>query len=126
MLNLKILFVCLAGGGLTLGLHGETSGPRRAGLVVVVPTAAPEQPKHVIIIKRYKFVPDQLVVRLGETITWVNEDPVQHTATALNGSWNTGEINANGSGRIVTNKVGTVNYYCNFHPEMQGSITVEN
>ena len=37
---------------------------------------------HTVLIKGFKFVPEQLEVEAGDTVIWKNEDIVPHTATA--------------------------------------------
>jgi hypothetical protein len=55
-------------------------------------------------------------------ITWVNRDIVAHTATAR-GDWDV-MIQANESASLVLTKAGIVEYYCRFHPNMKGRITI--
>ena len=49
-------------------------------------------------------------------------DIVAHTATAR-GDWDV-MIEANKSARLVLKKAGIVEYYCRFHPNMKGRITI--
>jgi len=53
----------------------------------------------------------------------VNGDFVAHTATARNGAWDV-MIPANASKSVVLKAAGTVDYFCKFHPQMTGKITV--
>ena len=79
----------------------------------------------VVRIDNFTFVPSEVTVKNGSTITFVNEDSMQHTATANNGVFDTGLI-ANGESKSVTlNDVGTFSYHCTPHPVMKGKITVE-
>jgi len=47
---------------------------------------------HDIEIKSFAFNPSVLEVRPGDQIRWVNRDISPHTATAEDGSWDTGEL----------------------------------
>ena len=38
-------------------------------------------------VKRAAFVPPEVTANLGDTIEWVNDDFVAHTATASSGAW---------------------------------------
>jgi plastocyanin len=90
-------------------------------LVVVATTARAE----VVQIKMEKlaFVPAQVSAHVGDTIEWVNADFVAHTATARNGAWDV-LIPANATKSVVLKAPGQVDYYCRFHPNMTGQISV--
>jgi plastocyanin len=77
-----------------------------------------------IKVKNLVFEPAQVTAHVGDSIEWVNEDFIAHTATARNKDW---DVNtpANGSGRVTLQHAGKVEYYCRFHPNMVGSISVE-
>jgi len=78
--------------------------------------------EHVLPIQ--SFVYGQLAVppRIGDTLTWVNKDIVPHTATADDGSWDSGEI-APGDRWSMTLTADTAPaYYCVFHPHMKATL----
>lgn len=77
-----------------------------------------------IKIKDLAFVPQQVTAHVGDTVRWVNGDFVAHTATARNGAWDV-MIPANASKSVVLKAAGAVDYYCKFHPQMTGKITIE-
>jgi plastocyanin len=72
-------------------------------------------------MKAVDYEPKTITVRVGDTVEWVNEDIVAHTATAR--SW---EVNVlpKRSGRMVMKVAGTVSYFCRYHPNMKGAIVV--
>lgn len=77
---------------------------------------------HTVIIGDFVFAPERLEARPGNRIRWINRDIVPHTATAIDESWDTGEIPAGGRGEILL-KAGTVErYFCRFHPSMKARI----
>lgn len=75
-------------------------------------------------IKNYKFMPDKFTVKVGSTITVRNEDPVEHTFTADNKTFDTGDIPAHGTKTVTVSKAGTYPYKCTIHPFMTGTLTV--
>jgi plastocyanin len=77
-----------------------------------------------IKIKNLVFSPAQVTARVGDSIEWVNEDFVGHTATGKNKEWDV-NIPGNRSGRVVLDRAGKIDYFCRFHPAMTGTITVE-
>ncbi len=76
-----------------------------------------------IKIKDLAFAPPQVTALVGDTIKWVNGDFVVHTATARNGAWDV-QIAPNASKSVVLKAAGAVDYYCKFHPQMTGKITI--
>jgi plastocyanin len=77
-----------------------------------------------VTIKNFKFTPGTSSVHVGDTITWTNQDIAPHTATAKDGSFDTGTINQNKSGSHTFAKAGTFPYICSIHPNMKGTVTV--
>lgn len=78
---------------------------------------------HQVTIKGFAFEPNSLNVAVGDTIVFTNEDGAPHTATADDGSFDTGRLNRGKSGEITVGAAGTHSYFCKFHPNMKGSIT---
>lgn len=78
-----------------------------------------------VTIADLAFAPPAVTVSVGETVTWTNNDPQVHTATADDGSWSAGNIAGNGGiGAVVYSKAGTFPYHCEIHPQMTGTVTV--
>src|SRR5215218_142809 len=75
-------------------------------------------------IRNNAFIPDQLNVAPGTTVTFVNRDSVPHTATSDNKLFDSGELAPGASYPVVFDGAGTVTYHCYLHPEMRGSIVV--
>jgi plastocyanin len=53
----------------------------------------------------------------------VSRDFVAHTATARNKDWDVA-IPPKGTGRVTLQHAGDVNYFCRYHPNMTGRISV--
>jgi plastocyanin len=102
--------------------RGTTGGVLGALLLAL---AAGSARAEVIQIKMEKlaFVPQQVSAHVGDTIEWVNADFVAHTATARNGTWDV-MIPPKATERVILKADGTVDYYCKFHPNMTGRVTV--
>lgn len=90
-------------------------------ILVAAPARAHAGTVHVTI-DRLTFTPAEVTVRAGETIEWVNEDPIAHTAT-VEGGWEV-MIPPGESAVRVVEAGDTVDYYCRFHPNMKGRIVV--
>ena len=61
--------------------------------------------------------------RVGDTIIWVNNDTVQHTATARDGSFDV-RLQPGKTGRTVLSKAGNLAIYCIYHPMMRTTLRV--
>jgi plastocyanin/uncharacterized membrane protein len=79
---------------------------------------------HTVIIKQMRFQTAQLNAKPGDVIEWENEDIFAHTATADNGSFDSGLINPGQSWKTVMKDTGTVGYHCRPHPNMTASIVI--
>lgn len=84
--------------------------------------AAPR--RHVVEIRKSKFVPAELEVSLGDTIVWINRDIVPHTATAKGKSWDSNKLKKGGQWQVVVQGDMALAYYCRFHPVMKGLIRI--
>ena len=81
---------------------------------------------HTVIIKGMKFSPKNLKVSVGDRITFVNHDSMHHTATARDGSFDTGPLRSGQSKQVTVRVAGTHNYYCRYHPWMKGTISTKS
>jgi plastocyanin len=88
---------------------------------MITPAAAAETVH--IGIDKLKFDPAQVSAHVGDTIEWTNSDFVAHTATARNKDWDV-TIPAKGVGHVTLEHPGDVDYFCRFHPNMMGQISV--
>jgi plastocyanin len=75
-------------------------------------------------IKGFAFNPPMIEVSTGTTVTWTNQDTAPHTATAEDGSFDTGRLNNGQSGSVTFDQPGTFTYICTFHPNMKGTVVV--
>jgi plastocyanin len=82
-----------------------------AGREVVVPIAN----------MRFGAIPGGL--KVGDTIVWKNTDAVPHTVTARDKSFDV-RVNPRQSGRLTLTKAGAFPFYCIFHVQMRGTLTV--
>jgi plastocyanin len=74
-------------------------------------------------IDKLRFAPAQVSAHVGDTIEWVNSDFIAHTATARSQDWDVA-IPAKGTGRVTLKHAGDIDYFCRFHPNMTGRISV--
>jgi LPXTG-motif cell wall-anchored protein len=77
-----------------------------------------------VTIHDFAFSPGSLTVHVGDRVSWFNQGPSGHSATANDGSFDTGVLAKGTSGSFTFSKPGTFAYHCTPHPFMHGSITV--
>lgn len=75
-----------------------------------------------VTIEKLVFSPADIKAKVGDTVVWVNKDVFAHTAT-VKGGWDV-MLPPKKSASLVLEKAGAVDYYCRFHPNMKGHITV--
>ena len=77
-----------------------------------------------IAVANFAFVPANLSVKTGDTVTWTNMDDVSHTVTADNGAFDSGALGHGASFQLTAGLPGTYTYFCQIHPFMKGTLTV--
>jgi plastocyanin len=92
-----------------------------AALAVVASRAAAETIR--INVDKLAFTPAEVSIHAGDTIEWVNGDFLAHTATARSKEWDV-TIPPNKTGWVMLKRAGEIEYYCRFHPNMVGRISV--
>ena len=78
-----------------------------------------------VTISDFRFTPATVTVVEGDTITWTNDGPTGHSATASNGEFDTGIFPAGESRSETFDTPGTYAYICTPHPNMEGTVVVE-
>ncbi|MBI2600430.1 cupredoxin family copper-binding protein [Candidatus Daviesbacteria bacterium] len=108
---------------LTITIFGTLAKTALAGNPTVSPISAT-----VVNIQNSQFLPQQINIAAGETITWVNQDSIEHTTTSddINAaeSWGSGTLVPGQSFSKMFTKPGVYNYHCSVHPSMRGTVVV--
>ena len=82
-------------------------------------TGAGEQ----IRIAEFAFMPPELSVAVGSTITWTNEDDAPHSLSS-DGSISSAVLDTGQSHTQTFDEAGTFDYVCGIHDFMTGTVTV--
>lgn len=91
-------------------------------LLLLVPLAQAKEVR--VTISNFNFAPERIDVETGDTIIFENKDPFPHTATALDGSFNSDIIFPDQTASVTFNEPGTFDFQCTFHPSMKGAVIV--
>lgn len=75
-------------------------------------------------IEDFAYNPDPVTIEEGGKVTWINRDSVPHTATAEDGSFDTGTLEEGKLGSESFKEPGTYAYTCTIHPQMEGTVEV--
>ncbi|MBA3865079.1 MAG: cupredoxin family copper-binding protein [Solirubrobacterales bacterium] len=125
LIALSIAFAACGGGSGNSSTESGSAGPSTSDSSgsETAPSGAAGRSEKVEIVE-FTYGPDPVIVQVGGKVTWLNQDAAPHTATADDGSFNTG-ILANGKLKSATFKqAGTYTYFCEVHPTMHGTVEV--
>jgi plastocyanin len=75
-------------------------------------------------MKGVAFLPNRIEVAAGATVTWTNNDPLIHTVTADDGSWDSGQIEPTKTFSRTFTQPGEYAVHCTPHPFMKAVIVV--
>ena len=78
-----------------------------------------------VSMKDIKFVPQEATVKVGQKITWTNDEPVPHNVTAEQGAdFKSDTMNEGDTFEYTPTKAGTIDYVCTIHPKQTGKLIV--
>jgi plastocyanin len=127
-IGLGILTAALLVGSHPASAHeGHAHSRNRISAMADSETAAPSPAADtMVVIKLFQFQPAQLQVKLGTTVTWVNQDEILHTVT-LDDKAGGFDAPLDGKGKQFSfrfTQPGVYRYYCDRHEHMRGEIEV--
>lgn len=76
-------------------------------------------------MKDHEYQPSTLKVKEGAVIKLINDDQDEHSITAQNGEFDI-EIEGGNQEEMIPPVPGTYDFYCKYHPEMNGTLIVES
>jgi plastocyanin len=117
---LTALVAAGCGGGSSSGSGGTSSAPAS--------TAAASSSGGGVTIKMQNiaFDPKSTTVKVGQKVTWVNDDSADHNVTADSGAdFKSKDFGKGDSFSFTPTKAGTIQYECTIHPGMKATLTVQ-
>ncbi|MHB0977188.1 MAG: cupredoxin domain-containing protein [Candidatus Aquicultorales bacterium] len=75
-------------------------------------------------ISNFEFKPADVTIEKGGEVTWTNQDSVEHSVKADDGSFDSKRFGNGKSFSRTFDVPGTYTYYCEPHPFMRGKVTV--
>lgn len=99
----------------------EEVAPSRPSTDTSAPGAAVE-----IGMRGLQFVPKDVTVKVGSTVSWKNNEDIPHNVVAEKGAdFESDTFGKDGTYEFKAMKAGVVTYVCTIHPGMEGTLTVE-
>jgi plastocyanin len=77
-----------------------------------------------VSIENLAFKPATIIIPVGTSVRWTNNDQVQHTVTDTMGGFDSGVLEPGQSFERSFDVPGTYSYVCTIHPSMQGTVIV--
>lgn len=115
------LAACSSGGGTPAATTAGGGGGGGAAPCSVATSAG----SVTAAIKDFEFDPATVTAKVGDTITWTNNGPTNHTVTLDDQpSCDTGTIAAGATGSLTFTAAGTYAFHCKIHSSMKGTITI--
>jgi plastocyanin len=102
--------------------HSPVAASARGKTLSVTP-ATPAGPV-AVHISNFTFGPKMATVKIGQTVTWTNDDDIPHTVVATDKSFRSKVLDTGQSFSFTFTKPGQVAYFCSLHPMMTGKVTV--
>lgn len=80
-----------------------------------------------VLIRGFQFIPPEVTIKQGGSVTFTNMDSTPHTATPRDGAqfMGTGRIKKGESQVVQFEAVGIQDYFCDIHPSMIGRVIVK-
>lgn len=85
------------------------------------------KPTPTVTIDAFQFQPEEVRIKRGQSVIFVNKDAVPHTVTPDKNAHfrKTGIIKGGEQHTVLFESAGIQDYSCDFHPSMRGRVVVE-
>jgi plastocyanin len=116
---LVILALAVAGCG------GDDDNGSDGGSGTTTPSSSASGGGVEVKLQDIQFSPKETTVKVGQKVTWVNDDSIDHDVTADSGAdFKSDTFGNGGTFEFTPEKAGTIRYQCTLHPGMTGTLTV--
>ena len=124
----RILVALSAVLALALGLAacGGSSGGGSTSASTSAPASSSSGGGVEIKMQNIQFAPKDTTVKVGQKVTWTNDDNTDHNVTADSGAdFKSKDFGNGGTFSFTPDKAGTIKYECTIHPGMTATLTVQ-
>jgi plastocyanin len=111
----------------TAGTRGTTPGTTPGTATATTPSTATGggAGETRVAMKNLAFDPASVTIRVGGTVTWTNEDSMNHNVVADNGEFESSMLAKGAAFSSTFATPGTYAYHCGIHPSMTGEVIVQ-
>ena len=123
----RILVALSAVLALALGLAacGGSSGGGSTSASTSAPASSSSGGGVEIKMQNIQFAPKDTTVKVGQKVTWTNDDNTDHNVTADSGAdFKSKDFGNGGTFSFTPDKAGTIKYVCTIHPGMTATLNV--
>jgi plastocyanin len=112
--------------------HSDEDTWKLVSFVRRVPTLTPQDlERHAdhaaanqIVMDGTTFAPNDVTVKVGDTVTWINKDPFPHDVYSSAGDFRSGALDPDRQWQLRATRPGRFPYVCTLHPGMNGTLIV--
>jgi plastocyanin len=96
------------------------------GVALLIAAPSRADTKNLVTIDNFTFQPGDITVKVGDTVSWVNQDDIPHNVRATGGAtWKCAVMDTGGTCDIPFKTAGEFTYFCALHPKMVGKVIVK-
>ena len=89
------------------------------------PAASAQAAEMEVRIDNFAFAPQRMAVKVGTTVTWINDDDIPHTVASNTKLFRSSALDTKDKFSFTFTTPGAYEYFCSLHPHMTGAIVVE-
>lgn len=120
--TLVVLAACIA----LAACGGSSSSSPKPGAAPAATTAATKAPATVeVTMRNIRFRPHRVVIHLGQTVRWANDDQVDHTVASSQLKLASEGIGPGKTFSYTPKRRGTFAYFCTIHAGQTGVLVVQ-
>lgn len=121
-----LLALCAVGALAAAGCGGSDNGGSTSSAPASTSSSSSSGGGGVAIkMQNIAFDPKAVTVKVGQKITWTNDDSTDHNVTANSGAdFKSDNFGKGGTFSFTPTKAGTIKYVCTIHPGMDATVTV--
>jgi len=90
------------------------------------PNNAAATPAVTVSMDHSTFIPSEITVAPGTTVTWVNVETMPHIVVDLNKAFRSKTLVKDGTFSFTFTTPGDFDYLCSIHPNMKGKVIVKS
>ena len=108
--------------------HARLAVAATLALLALVTVGAKAPPKEGVVevnIKKLTFIPENVTIKVGQTVRWTNNDDRDYLLVARDQSFKSPNLRPKEKFEHKFTEAGTVEYSCALHPRLLGMVVVE-